>query len=266
MGGPMSANATIDKLLDMKLKAMAENFRIQLNDQKMSELSFEARFAILVEAEFSSRHNSKLKRMISTADFELPSASLYDINYTSGRKLNQELITKLGTCQFIKDNLNVIITGATGSGKTFLACALGIEACKKFYSTKYIRMPDLLLDLELSKDKKDSRKELEKYVKPSLLIVDDWLIYNVEHYLMPELFSIVHGRYNKKSTILCSQVKVEGWYQQMTSKSSPLTDAIMDRIIHNSYKIDITAINQNCDLSMREVYGLKFNNDESKTC
>lgn len=255
----MSANATIDKLLEMKLKGMAENFRTQLEDPNMSELSFQDRFGIIVEAEFSARHNSKLKRTISAANFELPSASLYDVNYTSGRRLDKELITKLGSCQYIRDSLNVIITGATGSGKTFLSCALGIEACKQFYSTRYVRMPDLILDLELCREYQNHRKDLDNYIKPNLLIIDDWLLYEVKLSIMPELFLLIDRRYNKKSTIFCSQIKVEGWYQQFGSNSSPLTDAIMDRILHNSYKIDITAISPNNDISMREIYGLKDN-------
>jgi DNA replication protein DnaC len=107
---------------------------------------------MLVDIEYSSRKSNRLKRLIKNASFDQPEASVVDIDYTSGRKLNKDLILRLATCDYITEYLNVFITGATGSGKSYLACALGMEACKHFYNTKYVRMPDLLLDLKMARE------------------------------------------------------------------------------------------------------------------
>ena len=258
MGPKMGANATVERLIELKLKSMADGFRSQISDPENEKLSFENRMAMLVDAEYSSRHNVKLQKLIKTAAFDIPSASIYDINYQSGRKLDEELISKLGSCDYIRKKLNIAITGATGSGKTYLSCALGMEACKRFYSTKYVRMPDLLWELDTANEKVAIRKTIQKYVKPRLLILDEWLIYPVDPEKNLLLFEIINGRYGKASTIFCSQYKMEGWYQQLGDKNTTLADAIMDRIAHNSYHIDITPIDPTKDISMRAVYGLDY--------
>lgn len=131
----MTNQVTIDKLIEMKLTSMADAFRIQENDPSMKEVSFEDRFGLLVDTEYTSRKNNRLKRLIKNAQFDQPSASIADIDYTSGRKLNKELIKRLASCEYIADYRNIFITGATGSGKSFMACAFGMEACKHYYTT-----------------------------------------------------------------------------------------------------------------------------------
>ena len=148
----MTNQSTIDKLIEMRLSAMADAFRNQLNDPKMKEVPFEDRFGMLIDIEYSSRKNNRLKRLIHNAGFDQPEASIMDINYTSGRKLNKDLINRLATCEYISEHHNLFITGATGSGKTYMSCAFGMEACKQYYSTKYVRLPDLLIDLEMSRN------------------------------------------------------------------------------------------------------------------
>lgn len=142
----MTNQSTIDKLIEMRLTSMSDAFRIQLSDTKMNELSFEDRFAMLVDVEYSSRKNNRLTRLIKNADFDQPEACIMDIDYTSGRRLNKELIKRLASCEYITEHRNIFITGATGSGKTYMSCAFGMEACKQYYKTKYVRLPDLLLD------------------------------------------------------------------------------------------------------------------------
>lgn len=162
----MTNQATIDKLIEMKLTSMADAFRIQESDPSMKEVSFEDRFGMLVDNEYTSRKNNRLKRLIKNVQFDQPSASVMDINYESGRKLNKDLIKKLASCEYIADYRNIFITGATGSGKSYMACAFGMEACKHYYNTKYVRLPDLLIDLKTARDNGTYRKVMSKYANP----------------------------------------------------------------------------------------------------
>ena len=137
----MTNQSTIDKLMEMRLTAMADAFRSQQDDPKLKTVPFEDRFGMLVDIEFSSRKNNRLKRLIKNAGFDQPDASIMDINYTSGRKLNKELIRRLATCEYITEHRNLFITGATGCGKTYMACAFGMEACKQYFNTRYVCLP-----------------------------------------------------------------------------------------------------------------------------
>ncbi len=121
----MSIQSTSDKLIEMRMTSMADAFRIQVDDPKMKDISFEDRFAMLVDVEYINRKSNSLKRLIRDAGFDQPEAHISEIDYNSGRKLNRSLIERLATCEYITDHRNVFITGATGSGKTYLACALG---------------------------------------------------------------------------------------------------------------------------------------------
>ena len=128
----MINHSTIDKLIEMRLTAMSDAFRNQLNDPKMKEVPFEDRFGMMVDIEYNSRKNNRLKRLIKGAEFDQPGASIMDIDYSSGRRINKTLISRLATCEYIIDHRNIFITGATGGGKTYMACAFGMEACKQY--------------------------------------------------------------------------------------------------------------------------------------
>ena len=133
----MTIQSTIDKLIEMRLTSMADAFITQKDDPKMKDLAFEDRLGMLVDIEYNNRRSNSLKRLIRQAGFDQSEAYIGDIDYVSGRKLNRELIQRLGTCEYITDHRNIFITGATGSGKTYMACALGMEACKQRYKTQY---------------------------------------------------------------------------------------------------------------------------------
>lgn len=148
----MTNQSTLDKLIEMRLTSMADAFRIQMDDSSMKDVPFEDRFGMLVDVEYSSRKNNRLKRLIRSAELEQRDASIAAIDYQSGRKLNKALISRLATCEYITEYRNIFITGATGSGKTYIARAFGMEACKHYYSVKYVRLPDLLLDLQAARD------------------------------------------------------------------------------------------------------------------
>lgn len=202
----------------------------------------EDRFGVLVDIEYCQRKNNAQNRLVKNAGLGQKCASINEINYPSGRKLNKDLISRLSTCEFIREGGNIFITGATGSGKTYMACAFGYEACRQFYTTRFVRLPDLLIELEMAKENRTFTKAMLKYTKPTLLIIDEWLL------LKPSE--------NEQKTIFCSQYPSSEWYDQLGGMANPLTDSILDRIIHNAYTIDIRSSDPNKDISMREVYGL----------
>ena len=252
----MTNQSTIDKLIEMRLTSMADAFRSQLDDPKLRDVPFDDRFGMLVDIEFSSRKNNRLKRLIRNAAFDQTDASIMDINYTSGRKLNRELIKRLATCEYIAEHRNLFITGATGCGKTYMACAFGMEACKQYFNTRYVRLPDLLIDLEMARSDGSYKKMMAKYANPVLLILDEWLLLRPTETEQRDIFELLHRRRKKSSTIFCSQYEYSDWYEQLGGDDSPLADAIIDRIAHDSYIINITSIDPQNDKSMREVYGL----------
>jgi len=258
----MINNSTIDKLIEMRLTAMADTFRQQLSDHRMKTIDFEERFGMIVDVEYSRRKSNRLNRLIKNAEFEQPDANLMDIDYTSGRKLNKDLIKRLAACDYIADHRNIFITGATGCGKTYMANAFGMEACKKFYKTIYVRLPDLLLDLDHAREEGDYRKAMKKYASPVLLIIDEWLLLKPTPAELKDIFELLHKRRKRSSTIFCSQYRHEGWYEQLGGGESPLADAILDRIVHDAYRINIQSIDSTKDFSMREVYGLDKHSSE----
>ena len=199
----MTNQSTIDKLIEMHMTPMADAFRIQLKDQSMAEVPFEDRFGMLVDTEYTARKNNRLHRLIKKADFEHPEASIAALDYGHNRKINRNLIERLATCEYITEYRNIFITGATGSGKSYLACAFGMEACKHYYTVRYIRVPDLLLELQSARDSGRFKEVLKKYTNPVLLILDEWLLMKVSEEDSANLLELIHKRRKHSSTIFC---------------------------------------------------------------
>ena len=252
----MTIQSTTDKLIEMRLTSMADAFTLQNADPNMKEVSFEDRFGMLVDIEYSNRKSNSLKRLIRNADFDQPEAHIADINYTSGRKLNRTLIDRLATCEYITEHRNLFITGATSSGKTYMACAFGMEACKQRFRTRYVRLPELLMDLEMARNDGTYKKVQAKYANPVLLIIDEWLLLKPNESEQHDILELLHRRRRNSSTIFCSQYDSSGWYEQLGGDDSPLAEAILDRIKHDAYKINIVPTDPANYRSMREVYGL----------
>lgn len=245
----MINESTIKKLNQMRLTAMAERYRLQQGDQSFESLSFDERLGLLVDFEWDRRKSNKLTRLIKNASFKFNHACIEDVEYHSDRKLDESLMMKLATCKYISDKNNVIIMGAAGNGKSYVACALGIEACRKEYTVKYIRLPELLDELMIAKGEGVFKKVMKKYKRVDLLIIDEWLLTTLKSNEARELFEIIESRYQEKSTVYCSQFAPEGWHDKIGEIT--LADAILDRIVHASYKVFIDG-----QTSMRERKGL----------
>ncbi len=172
----MVNEATVQKLAEMRLTVMAEAFRAQERDPAFAGLSFEERLGLIVDAEWSRRKSNRLCKLIRDAGFNYPGACVEDIEYHSDRKLDKALITKLSACTYIQEAHNIIILGASGAGKTYMACAFGIAACRNFYKVKYVRLPDLLNDLAVARGEGIYQKVMKQYKKVNLLILDEWLL------------------------------------------------------------------------------------------
>jgi DNA replication protein DnaC len=250
----MTNEATLNKLIEMHFTAMADAYRSQLSDNSFNQLSFDERLGLLVDIEYTSRKNNRLKRLIHNAGFDQTYACIADINYNTGRKLNRNEINRLSNCEYILEKHNIIIMGATGAGKSYLACAFGMEACKKFYTVKYTRLPELLSDLAIARGSGTYKRVLQQYSKPSLLILDEWMLVSLTETEARDVLEIIHSRHKRASTIFCSQFSPAGWHKKIGEGT--LADAILDRIVHDSYTIEIHSDKEK-DCSMREEYGLK---------
>ena len=245
----MAHEPTLRKLHEMRLAAMADSFQNQLLDPNFQALSFEERFGLLVDIEWSRRKNNRLTSLIRKADFQQSNACIEDVEYHTDRKLDRTQILRLATGAYIQDKLNIIIMGASGAGKTYLACAFGIAACRNFYPVKYVRLPELLNELAVARGEGIYQRVMKSYKKIPLLILDEWLLVSLKESEARDLLEIVEARHQRGSTIFCSQFTPAGWHGKIGE--STLADAILDRIVHSSYTITIEGVD-----SMRKRKGL----------
>ena len=233
----MYSNETLRKLREMHLGVMAEQLTAQLEDPQFQSISFEDRLSMLVDAEWSTRKSNRLAGLIKKAGYADTQASIENISYMAERHLDREQILRLASCSYIQDAHNVIILGATGAGKTFLACALGVAANRSFYSVRYIRLPDLLVEIAVARREGTYREYMKHLKKVKLLILDEWLLYPLKEAEARDVLELVEARNKVASTIFCSQYDTSEWHENLYDPT--LADAICDRIIYNSYTVQI---------------------------
>lgn len=229
---------TTTKLQEMKLRIMAESFNQQIHDHAFSTLTFEERFGLIVDSEWNQRKNNKLALLLHQAGFSDTGASIEDIEYHADRELDKALIIRLSTCNYIHEKHNIIVLGASGAGKSYMACALGVAACRNFIKTRFMRLPDLLNDIAVARGQGTYKKLMTQLKKLPLLILDEWMLVPLSESEARDLLEIVEARHKRASTIFVSQFSPKGWHSRIGSEGT-LADAILDRIVHDSYEIFI---------------------------
>lgn len=220
---------------EMKLSVMAQAFHEQMTGPTCLEMPFEDRFGLLVDAEWAARKNNRMARLIRAADYPYPGACIENTDYLPDRKLDRAQIERLATNTYIQEAHNVILLGAIGNGKTYIASALGMAASRAFLTVRYVRLPDILTELVIARGDGSYRKVMKQYKQVKLLILDECLLFPLKESEARDLLEIVEVRCKRASTIFCSQFDTPGWH----IGESTLADAICDRIVHDSYTIMI---------------------------
>jgi DNA replication protein DnaC len=220
----------------MRLLAMADACQQQAGQADFSSLTFEERFGLIVEYEWTDRQNRHLKRLLRDAHLKLP-ACMEEIEFSSARGLDRSFLLRLATCEWIQNHLNVIVTGLTGAGKSFVASALGNAACRQGYSVRYYRLSKLLTDLAIARADGSYGKLFGSICKVKLLILDDWGLAPCSQAESREILDLVEERYNISSCVIVSQIPVDHWPEVLGDPT--LADAVLDRLVHNSYKISL---------------------------
>jgi len=232
----MLMEQTFEDLRAFNLKGMVEALSRQLEQPKSYELSFEERLSFLVDAEKIYRTDKRLQKLLQLARLR-HKACVEDIDYSPGRCITKEQIAPLLSCQWIKDSLNVLITGATGTGKSWVGCALGQQACRQGISVLYMRFSLLLEKIRLSRVEGTYIKFLKSLSKVDLLILDDWLLEPIEPKDQHSLLEIVEDRYENNALLITTQIPIQNWHAMIGDPT--LADAILDRILSKSIKLEL---------------------------
>lgn len=226
---------TVEKLKLLRLHAMAEAWAAQQAQPNLAALTFDERFGLLVDAEWMARENARLRRALKEAKLRLSTACVEDIDYAAKRELDKALIRQLASCRWVAEHQNVIITGKTGTGKTYIACALAQQACRKGYRAIYRRAPRLFQELALARADGTYARLLSRLARTDVLIIDDWALSPLTTEQRNDLFEIIEDRYGGRSTIFASQLDAKRYHEYLGDPT--VADAVCDRLIHNAHRV-----------------------------
>ncbi len=242
----MENNETLKKMRDMRFSGMADAFAEQLADRlTFDKLSFETRIGMIIDAELDKRQSTRLTNLIKGAKLRFSDARSESVIYEPSRHLDREAFARYFSCKFIEDAADMVITGPTGSGKTWMGCALAMAACKHYHTTRYTRMPELLNEFSASKSAGRYERVLTKYRKYECLVIDEFMLNVTSKEETRDLYELIESRSQNVSTIFCSQYQEVGWLERLGGGTS--AEGIVDRIANNAYKIEL-----NGNVNMRE--------------
>lgn len=250
----MLIHPLLEKLSALRLKGMARALSEQMQQPNIESLCFEERLGLLVDIETTEKENNRLNTRLRQAN--LKSGCMENIDYSATRKLDKSLMLKLSDPIWIKLYRNALIVGPTGTGKTYIACALAHKACLNGFSAYYSRLPRLLQELSVARGDGRYLKVMGKLSKADVLILDDWGLVGLDDSQRRDLLELLEDRYDKKTTIVTSQLPVKLWHESIGDNT--LADAILDRLVHNAYRIELAGE------SMRKTRASKISKSEEK--
>jgi DNA replication protein DnaC len=227
---------TINKLLALKLFGMADAFADQMKQPDMDDLSFEERFGLIVDRQWSWKENNRMQRYLKNAHMKL-NACVEDIDYKTPRGLDHSVMMSLIACEWVMRHQNILITGPTGAGKTFLACALTNKACREGYRAFYIRCSKFFYEMALARGDGSYGNLMKKLSKVPVLVIDDLGLAAMSDIERRDLLEVIEERHGHGSTMITSQFPVDHWHEQIGDPT--IADAILDRLIHNAHKINL---------------------------
>lgn len=231
----MLNHPTLEQLSELRLHALARAWRAQQDDPSLGDLGFDERLALLVEAEWSDRRDKRLGRLLREAKLRIAGACLEDLDYAKERQLDRSLVRQLAGGRWIEAHHNIVISGATGVGKTYLACALAQQACRLGHRALYRRAPRLFDELALARADGTYPRLLARFARTEVLVLDDWGIASVAESERRDLLEIMDDRHGLRSTIWTSQIPVAQWHDHVGDPT--VADAICDRLLHNAHRI-----------------------------